>query len=266
MKEQEVTKLGIVDPFDHPLIGNIDDKNFYNVTDYGILVETDYLEKKYSLISENKLSKIEPKELSIIKEKLFLEHLERNTKIINGAHRELENILYSESLNLTPYRIKNIKRSNIMAQYFQEAYNAENKKQEFTEHFMTLYKKYPFSFVNTHPEDKRKEITDYLLTPIRISIEEERDKDNVVINQKIIIDENKNYLMHKSSLFKKFNGFLLKRIKENTIKNLFGELNLTMPKLARLAMLDCQKHLEESARQQEEAKKIIESKEYYSSF
>jgi hypothetical protein len=55
-----------------------------------------------------------------------------------------------------------------------------------------------------------------------------------------------------------------KLIKKNqAIKKLLEKLNREMPKLARLAMLDIQSHLEESNRRQENAKKIIQSKIYY---
>jgi predicted lipid carrier protein YhbT len=43
-------------------------------------------------------------------------------------------------------------------------------------------------------------------------------------------------------------------------KKLFEKLNREMPKLARLAMLDIQSHLEESKKRQKSAKKIIQSK------
>ena len=46
-------------------------------------------------------------------------------------------------------------------------------------------------------------------------------------------------------------------------KKLFEKLNRKMPKLARLAMLDIQSHLDESNKRQKNAKKIIQSKIYY---
>jgi len=51
--------------------------------------------------------------------------------------------------------------------------------------------------------------------------------------------------------------------KTKKMKDLFEILNREMPKLAKLAMLDIQEHLEESNRRQEEAKRIIQSKMYY---
>lgn len=46
-------------------------------------------------------------------------------------------------------------------------------------------------------------------------------------------------------------------------KKLFEKLNREMPKLAKLAMLDIQGHLDESNERQKNAKKIIQSKIYY---
>ena len=270
MKKEEITKLGLVDS--HILIVNQEWLTL-NMTDYGVFVEEKdkYSEKKYySLVSESKIKKLDTLELNIITEELFLKHLERNRKILNGAHRELENVLYSKSKWFTPKNFVNLNLSDAMTQYFNEVYNIENivddEKPKFTEHFMLLYNQYPSSFLNSYPKNKRKEITDYLLNPINIKTKKEKIKDKTFeINKGIIIDKNEEYLIGKSLFFKNFSKFLSEKAKERkpiSISYLLKKLDRDMPKLARLAMLDIQSDIEESQRQQEEAKKIISEKYY----
>jgi len=69
----------------------------------------------------------------------------------------------------------------------------------------------------------------------------------------------------REELNKAFPRFLSEKAKERkpiSISYLLKKLDRDMPKLARLAMLDIQSDIEESQRQQEEAKKIISEKYY----
>lgn len=268
IQKKEVTKLSLVEP----IIVHANYKAIWvNMNDKGNLVEqiNTFPGTKYYLMSENKIKSLDlgKRDMKFIISTFFSRHLKRNIKILNGTSRELEKIIYSDSPNFTPKKINNIKLSNAMAKYFQEAYNSKNivndKKPKFTEHFTLLYKKYPSLFVNSYPKNERKEITDHLLTPIPINIKKEKDMDkNVIINYKIIIDKDKEYLMDKSLFFKKFSAFLSKKAKENKPwPYMFTErFEVGIKKAAMGAICDIQPYIKESEKGQEIVKKIDDDK------
>jgi len=256
MRKEEVTKLGIVDSnylhFGH--------KSFYvNVTDYGKFVRTDYREKDYFLIPENRMKKVESLELDCVTKEFIVKHLERNIKILNEAGNELERILYSTTGGTSPKDFVNLNLANVMVQYFREGYNTKNK--DFIDHFIFLYKQLPFDFVNSFPENKHKEISDYLFNPININTEKERkNKKNIVINNRSIIDKNEEYLTGKLLFLKNFKEFLLdeskekfSELKEIKRKRVLRYLTREIPLAVNQAMNNCQDIFRENEEWHKEA-------------
>jgi hypothetical protein len=144
-------------------------------------------------LSENKIKSLDlgKRDMKFIISTFFSRHLKRNIKILNGAHRELKNVLYSESKCFTLKNFVNLNFSNAMTKYFNEAYNfigcklddgiylcpcARNKKIVLNTTIEEKHKVLVEYYINKYGDATNRITNEYWLTPSDADEQEIKDK------------------------------------------------------------------------------------------